>query len=339
IGRARRKTKSMQSNDEQENTLNQMLQELDGFGTNSGVIVLAATNRQDILDKALLRPGRFDRQIYFDLPNFKEREAIFKIHMNGIKLKENIDVKLLSGQTAGFSGADIANLCNESALIAARKQKNAVEQKDFVEAMDRTIAGLERRSKIIPPHEKEVIAYHEAGHAVISRLLKNVEDLVKVSIIPRGRSLGANWYQQREHQLQTKTQLLDKMCAALGGRAAEEIKFGEITSGALNDLEKVTKMAYAMVTMYGFNNKLGNISFHDSNGQWQESFQKPYSEHLGKLIDQEVQQLIQEQYDRAKQLIKEHYEQLKGISEMLLEKEVLFGKDLDQFFEVEKVKA
>ncbi len=332
IGRARRKNKSMQSNDEQENTLNQLLQELDGFDTNSGVIVLAATNRQDVLDKALLRAGRFDRQIYFDLPNYNERKAIFKIHIKAIKLGENIDTGLLASQTPGFSGADIANLCNEAALIAARKQKNAVEQDDFMEAMDRTIAGLERRSRIIPEQEKKVIAYHEAGHAVISKVLDHVENLVKVSIIPRGRSLGANWYRQEERQLHSRTQLLNKICAALGGRAAEEIKFQETTSGALDDLEKVTKMAYAMVTQYGFNERIGNISFHDSQGQWSESLSKPYSEHLGRLIDEEVRNLINEQYDRAKTIISQYEFQLDLIAEMLLEKEIIFGKDLDPIF-------
>lgn len=336
IGRARRKTKSMQSNDEQENTLNQLLQELDGFDTNSGVIVLAATNRQDILDQALLRPGRFDRQIYFDLPNFKERQAIFKIHMKGLRLKENIDLKLLSSQTPGFSGADIANLCNEAALIAARKRKEEIDQADFVEAMDRTIAGLERRSKIIPDNEKKVIAYHEAGHALLSRILDKVENLVKVSIIPRGRSLGANWYREDEHQLHSRTQLVDKMCVALAGRGAEEIKFGEITSGALDDLEKVTKMAYAMVIQYGFNERIGNVSFYDSKGQWQESLQKPYSEHLGKIIDEEVQSLIRSQYDRAMQLISDNLDKLDAIAEMLLDKEVIYGKDLDGLFKNNK---
>lgn len=332
IGRARRKAKSMQSNDEQENTLNQMLQELDGFDTNSGVIVLAATNRSDILDKALMRPGRFDRQIYFDLPNQKERIEILKIHTKNIKLEGDLDMELMASQTPGFSGADLANLCNEAALIAARKQKKAVDQDDFVEAMDRTIAGLERRSKIIPKHEKRVIAYHEAGHAVVSRLLQKVENLVKVSIIPRGRSLGANWYREEEHQLHTKQQLYDKMCMALAGRAAEEMVFGEITTGALNDLEKITKMAYSSISMYGFNDKIGNISFHDSNGQWSESFQKPYSEHLGKIMDEEVHKLVEEQYKRAKNLLDQHKQQLEDIAELLLDKEVLLGAELDQFF-------
>ena len=332
IGRARRKAKSMQSNDEQENTLNQMLQELDGFGTNSGVIVLAATNRADILDKALMRPGRFDRQIYIDVPNQKERIEILKIHTQNIKLKGDLDIDLLASQTPGFSGADLANLCNEAALIAARKKKKAVEQDDFVEAMDRTIAGLERRSKIIPEHEKRVIAYHEAGHAVVSRLLQKVENLVKVSIVPRGQSLGANWYREEEHQLHTKQQIYDKMCMALAGRAAEQMIFNEITSGALNDLEKITKMAYSSVSMYGFNEKIGNISFHDSTGQWSESFQKPYSEHLGKMIDEEVQKLIDQQYKRAQSLLEQHRKQLEDIAETLLEKEVLLGAELDQFF-------
>lgn len=332
IGRARRKAKSMQSNDEQENTLNQLLQELDGFDTNSGVIVLAATNRQDILDKALLRPGRFDRQIYFDLPNFKERRDIFKIHIKGIKLGENIDIGLLSSQTAGFSGADIANLCNEAALIAARKKKDAVDQGDFMEAMDRTIAGLERKSRVIKEDEKRVIAYHEAGHAVISRLLDQVENLVKVSIIPRGRALGANWYREEERQLHNRSELIDKICAALGGRAAEEVKFGEITSGAVDDLEKITKMSYAMVTIYGFNEKLGAISFHDSQGQWSESFQKPYSEHMGKLIDQEVHKMVNEQYERAMRLVVQNMDKLDRVAELLLEKEVIYSGDLDAVF-------
>jgi AFG3 family protein len=332
IGRARRKNKSMQSNDEQENTLNQMLQELDGFDTNSGVIVLAATNRQDVLDKALLRAGRFDRLIYFDLPNYNERKAIFKIHIKGLKLAENIDIGLLASQTPGFSGADIANLCNEAALIAARNKKESVEQVDFMEAMDRTIAGLERRSRIIPDHEKKVIAYHEAGHAVISKVLDKVENLVKVSIIPRGRSLGANWYREEERQLHSQSQLLNKMCAALGGRAAEEIKFGETTSGALDDLEKVTKMAYAMVTQYGFNEKIGNISFYDSQGQWQETLGKPYSEHLGRMIDEEVRNLIGNQYERAKEIVSSYMEQLDSIAGLLLEKEIVYAKDLEPMF-------
>lgn len=338
IGRARRKAKSMQSNDEQENTLNQLLQELDGFDTNSGVIVLAATNRADILDKALMRPGRFDRQIYFDLPNYKERMAIFKIHLKNIKVKEEIDIKLLSSQTPGFSGADIANLCNEAALIAARNKKSSVEQDDFVEAMDRTVAGLQRRTKIIPDEEKKTISYHEAGHAVVSRLLQKVENLVKVSIIPRGRSLGANWYREEEHQLHTRQQLKDKICMALAGRAAEELIFGEITSGALNDLEKVTKMAYGMVSMYGFNEKVGHISFHDSTGQWSESLQKPYSEKLGQQMDEEVQNLISEQYERAKELLQENKEKLEKITESLLEKEVLYGKELDEYFPEQKAR-
>jgi len=329
IGRSRRQSKSMQSNDEQENTLNQLLQELDGFETNSGVIVIAATNRKDILDKALMRPGRFDREVFLELPNLNERKAILELHMKKVKISGDINTKILAAQTPGFSGADIANLCNEAAIIAARHDKTAVGMDEFMQAMDRAIAGLEKKSKIIPEDERKLIAYHEAGHAVVSRLLKNVENLVKVSIIPRGRSLGANWYQMKEHQINTRQELFDKMCAALAGRAAEEIVFNEISSGALNDLQRVTKMAYSMVAALGFNDKLGHVSFHMEQDQ---SFQKPYSEYFGRIIDEEVQKLIRDAYDFALDLIRENREKLNSIAELLLEKEVIFGKDLDQFF-------
>ncbi len=335
IGRSRGKAKSMQSNDEQENTLNQMLQELDGFDTNSGVIVLAATNRKDILDKALLRPGRFDRQIYLDLPNRQEREAIFKVHLNKINVKETIDLDVLAAQSAGFSGADIANICNEAALIAARSERESVTQKDFYSAMDRVIAGLEKKSRQISDQEKEIIAYHEAGHAVASQMLPNVDALVKVSIIPRGRSLGANWYLPKERNIMTHSQLFDKMCAALAGRAAEDIIFGEISSGALDDLEKVTKMAYAMVSMYGLSKDLGNISFHDSNGEYQQSFQKPYSDYLGRKIDEEVQKVIAEAYQKALDLLNEEKGALEEIARLLKENEVIEKKDVDKVFDKE----
>ncbi len=328
IGRSRRQAKSMQSNDEQENTLNQLLQELDGFDTNTGVIVIAATNRKDILDPALMRPGRFDREIYLELPNLNERKAIFNLHIRKIKLDENIDTALLAAQTPGFSGADIANLCNEAAIVAARNKKTAVGMQEFMLAMDRAIAGLEKKSKIISKKEKKIIAYHEAGHAVVSRLLPEVDDLVKVSIIPRGRSLGANWYQMKEHQINTKTQLVDKMCAALAGRAAEELVFNEVSSGALNDLQRVTRMAYTMIAGLGFNKKLGNLSF-DTNG---ESFHKPYSEYFGRIIDEEVQTMVRDSYQRALDLLTDHRERLEDVANLLLDKETIFGKELDLIF-------
>ena len=335
IGRSRGRNKSMQSNDEQENTLNQMLQELDGFDTNSGVIVLAATNRKDILDKALLRPGRFDRQIYLDLPNRKEREAIFKVHLKNINVQEKIDISVLAAQSAGFSGADIANICNEAALIAARNDRESVTQKDFYNAMDRVVAGLEKKSRQISDQEKEIISYHEAGHAVVSHMLPNVDALVKVSIIPRGRSLGANWYMPKERNIMTRSQIFDKMCAMLAGRAAEDIIFDEVSSGALDDLEKVTKMAYNMVSMYGLSNRVGNISFHDSTGQYQQSFQKPYSEYLGKKIDEEVQKIIEEAYQKSKDLLNEEKHALESIAELLKDNEVIEKRDVEKVFEKE----
>ena len=335
IGRSRGRAKSMQSNDEQENTLNQMLQELDGFSTNSGVIVLAATNRKDILDKALLRPGRFDRQIYLDLPNRKEREAIFKVHLQNINVKEQIDLNVLAAQSAGFSGADIANICNEAALIAARNDREAVTQKDFYNAMDRVVAGLEKRSRQISDQEKEIISYHEAGHAVASHMLPNVDSLVKVSIIPRGRSLGANWYLPKERNIMTRSQIFDKMVATLAGRAAEDLVFDEISSGALDDLEKVTKMAYTMVSMYGLSDKVGNLSFHDSTGEYQQSFQKPYSEYLGRKIDEEVQSIIDQAYQKAKELISEEKGALENIAALLKDQEMIEKKDVEKAFQKE----
>lgn len=329
IGRTRGTSRSMQSNDERESTLNQLLQEMDGFDTNSGIIVLAATNRADVLDNALLRPGRFDRHIQLELPSLKEREDIFKVHMKPLNLKGDVDTHLLASQTAGFSGADIANVCNESALIAARNKKDAVEMEDFVNAMDRVIAGMERKGKVISDEEKEVIAYHEAGHAVISWLLEKVDPLVKVSIVPRGRSLGSNWYLPRETQIRKESEFIQQMCAALGGRAAEEVVFEEVSSGALNDLEKVTKQAYTMVAMYGLSDKLGNISYHDSTGEYSNSLQKPYSEATGELIDQEVRRLVKDAYDQALNIIREHKEDLQKISELLIQKEVIFGEDLE----------
>ncbi|MFP4089602.1 MAG: ATP-dependent zinc metalloprotease FtsH [Cyclobacteriaceae bacterium] len=333
IGKARGRAKSMQSNDEQENTLNQLLQALDGFDPNSGVIVLAATNRKDVLDKALLRPGRFDREIYLDLPNRTEREAIYKVHMKNINIKEDIDVRTLAAQSAGFSGAEIANVCNEAALIAARNEREAITQDDFMNAMDRIVAGLEKKTKIISDSEKNIIAYHEAGHAVASFKLENVDSLVKVSIIPRGRSLGANWYLPKERQIITRSQLLDQMCAALAGRAAEEVVFGEISSGALDDLEKVTKMAYGMVTQYGLGEETGNISFYDSSGQSQQSLQKPYSDELGNRMDREVQEILEGAYQRAKDILTGNREALDEIAHLLLDKEVIFNKDVKNVME------
>jgi len=335
IGRTRGKAKSMQSNDEQENTLNQLLQEMDGFEPNSGVIILAATNRKDVLDKALLRPGRFDRQIYLDLPNRKEREAIRKVDLQKINTQETIDIRVLAAQSAGFSGADLANICNEAALIAARKDQEVVTQKDFMDAMDRIVAGLEKKSRQISEEEKNIIAYHEAGHAVASHLLPNVDALVKVSIIPRGRSLGANWYLPKERNIMTRSQIFDKMCAALAGRAAEEITFGEISSGALDDLEKITKMAYTMVSMYGLSDHVGNISFHDSTGEYQQSFQKPYSEYLGRKIDEEVQRIIDSAYQRTKDLLRQEQGALDKIAELLIENELILKKDVERVFEKE----
>ena len=327
IGRARGKNLSMGSNDERENTLNQLLTEMDGFGTNSGVIILAATNRADILDKALMRAGRFDRQIFADIPDLTERKAIFEVHLRPIKLDDTIDVDFLARQTPGFSGADIANVCNEAALFAARKGHDKVSHQDFLDAVDRIIGGLEKRSKIISATEKEVIAFHEAGHAVVSWLVEHASPLVKVSIVPRGQSLGAAWYLPEERQITTTNQIMDEMCATLGGRAAEEVIFNKISTGALSDLEKVTKQAYAMVTIYGLNKRLGNISFYDSRGE--QSFTKPYSEETARIIDQEASAIIESAYDRAKSILKENEDKLRTLAESLLKNEVIFKEDVE----------
>ncbi len=330
IGRSRSRNAYFSgSNDERESTLNQLLTEMDGFGTNTGVIVLAATNRADMLDPALLRPGRFDRHIYLELPNIKEREAIFKVHLRPLILDETIDIPFLAGQTPGFSGADIANICNEAALIAARKKKDKIGRQDFLDAIDRIVAGLEKKSKIISPAEKKVIAYHEAGHAVVSWLLKTVDPLIKVSIIPRGKSLGAAWYLPEEKQLRTLNVFKEHFCATLGGRAAEEVIFSEVSSGALDDLEKVTKEAYMVVAYYGFNEKIGPVSFYDSSGQRDTGFQKPYSEETGKLIDEEVRKMVTDLYGQTKQLLIRNKESLIRVAELLLKKEVIFKEDLE----------
>ena len=331
IGRARGKNAMTGSNDERENTLNQLLTEMDGFGTNSGVIVMAATNRADILDKALTRAGRFDRQIFVDLPDLLERKKIFKVHLKPIKLVNNIDVNFLARQTPGFSGADIANVCNEAALIAARKSKNKVDKEDFLDAVDRIIGGLEKKSKIISPAEKKTIAFHEAGHATVSWMLQYASPLIKVTIVPRGKSLGAAWYLPEERQLTTTQQMYDEICAAMGGRASEELFFNKISTGALSDLEKVTKMAYAMVSIYGLSEKVGNISYYDSSGQ-QSGFTKPYSEDRAKLIDQEVSEILETQYQRAKEILLSYKDKVEILGKNLLEKEVIFKDDLIKIF-------
>jgi ATP-dependent metalloprotease FtsH len=332
IGRARGKNPAQGGNDERENTLNQLLTEMDGFGTNSGVIILAATNRADILDRALMRAGRFDRQIYVDMPDLNERKDIFKVHLKPLKLHASVDIDFLAKQTPGFSGADIANICNEAALIAARKDKTAIEKQDFLDAVDRIIGGLEKKNKIISVHEKKVIAYHEAGHAATSWLLEHAHPLVKVTIVPRGRSLGAAWYLPEERQITTTEQLLDEMCATLGGRAAEEIIFGKISTGALSDLEKVTKQAYAMITVYGLNSKIGNISYYDSTGANEYGFTKPYSEKTAQTIDEEVSKLIETAYARAKDILTKNKHSLTLLAEKLLDKEVIFKEDLELIF-------
>lgn len=329
IGRARGKNPNMGANDERENTLNQLLTEMDGFETNSGVIILAATNRADILDSALLRAGRFDRQIYVDLPELKDREEIFKVHLKPLKLAEDIDYAFLAKQTPGFSGADIANVANEAALIAARKNKSAVEKQDFLDSIDRIVGGLENRSKVIKPSEKKAIAYHEAGHATVSWLLQHAHPLLKVTIVPRGKALGAAWYLPQERQITTKNQMLDQMCSVLGGRAAEEIVFGEISTGAQNDLERATKQAYAMVSIYGMSDKVGMLSYYDSTGQSDFSFTKPYSEKTAELIDAEVKDMVSAAYERAKQLLSDHREQHRQVAELLIEREVIFSDDLE----------
>ncbi|MCB0756038.1 MAG: ATP-dependent zinc metalloprotease FtsH [Flavobacteriales bacterium] len=332
IGRARGKSISQGANDERENTLNQLLTEMDGFGTNSGVIILAATNRADILDRALMRAGRFDRQILVDMPDLLERIAIFKVHLKKLKLDKNVEVEFLGKQTPGFSGADIANMCNEAALIAARKGKKAVEKQDFLDAVDRIIGGLEKKNKIISKEEKKVIAYHEAGHAAVSWLTEHANPLIKVTIVPRGRSLGAAWYLPEERQITTKEQMLDEMCAALGGRAAEEIVFGKVSTGALSDLEKITKQAYAMVTVYGLSDKIGNISYYDSTGQSEYSFSKPYSEKTAETIDQEVKDMVEKAYERTKKILEENKDKLEKLANELLEKEVIFKENLEVIF-------
>ena len=330
IGRARGKNNGFNSNDERENTLNQLLTEMDGFGTNSGVIILAATNRADVLDGALMRAGRFDRQIYVDMPDLNERKEIFEVHLKPLKLEKNLDVDFLSKQTPGFSGADIANLCNEAALIAARNDKKQVEKQDFLDAVDRIVGGLEKKNKIITPSEKKAIAFHEAGHATVSWLLEHAHPLVKVTIVPRGQSLGAAWYLPEERSITTTEQILDEMCSALGGRAAEELVFGKISTGALSDLEKVTKQAYAMVSIYGLNEKIGNISYFDSRGA--DMFTKPYSDDRARVIDEEVSKLIEAQYERALDLLSNNKDKLTELANKLLSHEVIFKEDLETIF-------
>jgi cell division protease FtsH len=331
VGRARGKNVNMNSNDERENTLNQLLTEMDGFGSNSGVIILAATNRADVLDKALLRAGRFDRQIHVELPDLNERREIFGVHLRPIKIDESVDSEFLARQTPGFSGADIANVCNEAALIAARNGKKFVQKEDFMSAVDRIVGGLEKRSKITTADERNSIANHEAGHATLSWLLEYANPLVKVTIVPRGKALGAAWYLPEERQITTREQLLDEMCATLGGRAAEELFLGKISTGASNDLERVTKQAYAMVVFFGMSEKLPNLNYYDSTGQdW--GFTKPYSEETAKLIDYEVQRIINEQYERAKHILSEHVEGHNALAKVLLEREVIYSEDVERIF-------
>jgi cell division protease FtsH len=332
IGRARGKNNFSGGNDERENTLNQLLTEMDGFGTNEHVIVMAATNRADILDRALMRAGRFDRIIYVDLPELTEREAIFDVHLKGIKTDDSVDVALLSKQTPGFSGADIANVCNEAALIAARKEHKVVGKQDFLDAVDRIVGGLEKKTKIITEAEKKVIAYHEAGHAATSWLLEHAAPLVKVTIVPRGRSLGAAWYLPEERQITTAEQMLDEMCATMGGRAAEKVIFNKISTGALSDLEKVTKQARAMVTVYGLNDVLGNVTYYDSQGQNEYAMDKPYSEQTAETIDQEISKIIEKQYVRAIEMLENNREKLDQLANLLLEKEVIFKENVQEIF-------
>ena len=332
IGRARGKNNMSGSNDERENTLNQLLTEMDGFGSDSNVIVLAATNRADVLDKALMRAGRFDRQIYIDLPDVRERKEIFEVHLRPLKVDEKLDTDFLSKQTPGFSGADIANVCNEAALIAARYDKKTVEKQDFLDAVDRIVGGLEKKNKIISPKEKEAIAFHEAGHATVSWMLEHAAPLVKVTIVPRGKSLGAAWYLPEERQLVKPNQMLDEMCATLGGRAAEKVIFNEISTGALNDLEKVTKQARAMVTVYGLNEKIGNLTYYDSSSGNEYGFTKPYSEKTAELIDEEISKMIEEQYQRAISILNKHKDKLTELATVLLDKEVIFKDNLQKIF-------
>jgi len=330
IGRARGKNPNMGSNDERENTLNQLLTEMDGFETNSGVIILAATNRADILDKALLRAGRFDRQINVDLPELKDRAQIFKVHMKPLKLADDVDVDFFAKQTPGFSGADIANVSNEAALIAARKDHEAVDKQDFLDAIDRIVGGLENRTKVIKPSEKKTIAYHEAGHATVSWLLEHAHPLLKVTIVPRGKALGAAWYLPQERQITTKEQLMDQMCSLMGGRAAEQLTFNAISTGAQNDLERATKQAYSMVSIYGMSSIVGNLSFYDSTGQSDYNFTKPYSEKTSESIDEEAKKLVEDSYARAKELLSKHKEEHKQVAELLLEREVIYNEDMQR---------
>lgn len=332
IGRARGKNIYSGGNDERESTLNQLLTEMDGFGTNSGVIVLAATNRADILDKALMRAGRFDRQIYVELPDLNGRREIFEVHMRGLKLGADVDKEFLAKQTPGFSGADIANVCNEAALIAARRNKESIEKQDFLDAIDRIVGGLEKKNSVITPSEKKVIAFHEAGHATTSWMLEHAHPLVKVTIVPRGKALGAAWYLPDERQITTKEQMFHEMVATLGGRAAEQIIFGQISTGALNDLEKVSKQAHAMVMFYGLDETIGNVSYYDSTGQQDYSFQKPFSEKTAQVIDEEVSKLIESAYQEALRILNEHKEGLTKLAEKLIDKEVIFSDDLENIF-------
>lgn len=332
VGRARGKSNISGGNDERENTLNQLLTEMDGFGTNSNVIVLAATNRADVLDKALMRAGRFDRQIFVDLPDIRERAEIFKVHLAPLKKTEGLDTDFLAKQTPGFSGADIANVCNEAALIAARNNKTAVDKQDFLDAVDRIVGGLEKKNKIVTPDEKKAIAIHEAGHATVSWILEHAAPLVKVTIVPRGQSLGAAWYLPEERLIVRTDQMLDEMCATMGGRAAEKITFDRISTGALSDLEKVTRQARAMVTIYGLNEKIGNVTYYDSTGQSEYSFSKPYSEETAKTIDKEISLLIESQYERAIKILEENKDKLNQLADILIEKEVIFKDDLEAIF-------
>ncbi len=332
VGRARGKNNFSGGNDERENTLNQLLTEMDGFGSNSNVIVLAATNRADVLDKALMRAGRFDRQIFVDLPDVRERAEIFKVHLAPLKKVEGLDLDFLAKQTPGFSGADIANVCNEAALIAARNNKTAVDKQDFLDAVDRIVGGLEKKNKIITPEEKKAIAIHEAGHATVSWMLEHAAPLIKVTIVPRGQSLGAAWYLPEERQIVRTDQMLDEMCATMGGRAAEKVTFNKISTGALSDLEKVTRQARAMVTIYGLNDKIGNVTYYDSTGQAEYNFSKPYSDETAQIIDKEISLLIESQYKRAIQILEENKDKLHQLADILIEKEVIFKDDLETIF-------
>jgi len=338
VGRARGGKASLNANDERENTLNQLLTEMDGFGTNSGIIVLAATNRADILDKALLRAGRFDRQIHVELPDLNERKAIFAVHLRDVKIDESVDTEFLARQTPGFSGADIANVCNEAALIAARNSKASVQKEDFMNAVDRIVGGLEKKSKITTYEERRSIAIHESGHATISWMTEHANPLVKVTIVPRGKALGAAWYTPEERQITTYEQLQDEMCSLLGGRAAEDLFLGRISTGASNDLERVTKQAYAMVVYYGMSRHLPNLNYYDSTGQ-EYGFTKPYSDETARLIDEEVKRIINEQYERAKQLLQENAKEHHELAEVLLEREVIFSDDLERIFGERKWKS